>query len=1360
MSDTPSLPKEGDLIGGRFRIVEHLGTGGFGTVFRALQENVGRDVALKFLTPGVAEDPINVERFRREAFHVSQLRHPHTITLFDYGQTEEGLVYMVMEYLDGTALGDMIQNSGALEWPRAAHVFIQVLKSLSEAHRHGLVHRDLKPENIFLCEMFGERDYVKVLDFGVAKMTMMETEGEDQPEDPEEALTKAGRIFGTPMYMAPEQACAEEITPATDVYALGLLLYEMMTGKPPVTGRNRMDVIHKQIRDPVPEMEGDLEDTALGDVIRRACMKAQNRRYQNATEFLEGFVQALRTMQIFPAPEGGTSPEISVTSLTPEGSSPNAVAAEVPTPDVDELRESSHSGSGPPPIPQTAQRKKAPPMVDREDQTTEEEMARRRYSLPLIGREDILAKLTGLVEDAARAASGQIVLLEGESGLGKSRVVRALAKGLEDKAIDATIGHFRRRSLPMEALREALASLWGVAHHERMQVDKVIRQDLNELGGFTDSEIDFIVDFVRPRALDETQLPADSEESGALFARLEHLLLKLSERRPICMVFEDTQYADSATLSFLEYLAVTLRTQSAPIVVLMTLRPEERGLNGDLEQSLRTMSANIGVGFSRIPLKRLRGRDLAVLLDTILPLAPRLKERVGWLSQGVPLHAVQIIRYLRNEGNLVRSGKRWKLREGSPRQIDLPPDLMDLMRLRLDQAIDNYTGAASLKHLLEWMAVLGMRTPVDLLIGVLAESGEVEVDHLDEALRALAEDGIIHQTMHRNLMCVEFDSSLLRESLLEDLAQGWSNRRYHKAAARHKLDFYRDRGLEIPLVEVADHWRQAGEMDKYSDTLFRAAKRSQERFDLRGARERYRELARVLEDEGAHGEVWVETQLALAELTRRFGEFGLAEEYYRRVVDKQGVDAVSRATALRGFAHLLFVQRRNEDALSNYKKALRDSQSVKDVAGVAKALIGLSRVYLMRGDGDEGSKVRDRLEEMLPHLPEGEIAGKVLLHLAEVSQRRGDLGNRYDYLLRAREELEDSSDRQAYSDVLVALGNSLMDPAMNAPDRLNRAGKILREALDVKRSIGDRHGVAEAFRQLGQLEVEFGDYDAALSLLKQSLDIHEALGAPFNLGATRNALAIAYLFTGDYDRADTLFEQAIELFERVGDKIAQSHALFNRGVLALNGKDISRAQSLMREARRMKESEGTSWALFDLRNHLAITAMWLGDWDEAEQILDETLEGVDEGGTDEDRTVARSLLGLLRCFESRLQLAALELGRARADAEDLGLVRVEAFCQANAAFYAKLTEADSTFETAFEQFEDQDVFGTLHRPVWLDFIEAMVQHAVDSERDRQSVRLLRTVAVFFERFGRKEQAERLVEQAVDLDAQLEALRTR
>ncbi|WP_168210914.1 protein kinase domain-containing protein [Persicimonas caeni] len=1396
-SETPSLPQPGDLIGGRFRILEHLGTGGFGTVYKALQENVGREVALKFLTPGVAEDPINVERFRREAYHVSQLRHPHTITLYDYGQTEAGLVYMVMEILDGEALSDIIQNHGALEPPRAAHVFIQVLKSLSEAHRRGLVHRDLKPENIFLCEMFGEHDYVKVLDFGVAKMTLMDADDDDG----EETLTKAGRIFGTPMYMAPEQACAEPITPATDVYALGLLLYEIWTGKPPVTGRNRMDVIHKQIRDPVPELSDDFEKTPVGQVIRTACMKGVDRRYQNAAELLEAFVSALRQMKIFPAPKGGTSPEISVTSLVPEDApgddsthqmTPPSELTTHPARSVNEKARPAKPKATPPPVPpsqakpannstQASPKKSArPPARGRlrrrssqagsrtnsqvggrgmRRQRSRSQPGSPRYQLPLLGREDVLAQLTGIVEDSAAAKSGQIVLVEGESGIGKSRVVRTLEKQLTQQGVAVSIGHFRRRSLPMEALREALAVSWGVAHSERKEVDRVIRNDLNSIGGFSDEEIAFVVDFVRPPALDASQMPTSTEEAGALFARLERLLLKISEQKPFVLMLEDIQYADSATLSFLEYLAVTLRTQAAPIVVMMTLRPEERGFNGDVEQSLRTMNANIGVGFSRVPIKRLRGRHLARLLDAILPLQARIKERIGWLSQGVPLHAIQIIRYLRNEGKLVRQGQRWGLKEGSPRDINLPPDLMDLMHLRLQQAISAHGGSSDLRALLEWMAVLGMRTPVDLLVGVLAATGDVDVEHLDDALGALADEGIIHQTLHRNLMCVEFDSSLLREALLGDLSDRWSNRRLHQQAARHKADFYRDKNLELPLVEIADHWRQAGEMERYQDTLYEAARRSKERFDTRGARERFRELLGVLEEQGDRSDKWVHTHLALAELARRFGEFGLAEDHYRRIIAAGVKERPEGAEALRGFAHLLFVQRRMQEALDFYKRALQASQKKKDVAGVAKALVGLSRVYLMRGDAKEGAKVRDRLEEMLPHLPQGEIAGRVLLHLAEVSQRQGDLSGRYDYLVRARKELEDSQDRQGLSDVLIALGSSLMDPAMNAPDRLQKAGDVLREALEIKRSIGDRHGVAETFRYLGQLEMEHADFLAAESLLQQSLNVHEALGAPFNIGASHNGLGVAYLLNGEFDAAEHHWDQAIELFKRVGDQIAISHTMLNKGILAINRGDVTRAQSLLRESRRIKESFGSSWALFDLRNHLAIAAMWLGEFENAEQILNETLQDVDERGTDEDRTVARSLIGLLRCFQSRLQLAALELGRARADAEDLGIKRVTTFCQANAAFYSRLTEASQNFENLIDEIGDAKLFHTLHRDIWLSLIENMAHHALEQERGRQAVRLLRTVAAFHSRLGDPNRADALERRAQELDAELEALRT-
>jgi len=412
----------------------------------------------------------------------------------------------------------------------------------------------------------------------------------------------------------------------------------------------------------------------------------------------------------------------------------------------------------------------------------------------------------------------------------------------------------------------------------------------------------------------------------------------------------------------------------------------------------------------------------------------------------------------------------------------------------------------------------------------------------------------------------------------------------------------------------------------------------------------------------------------------------------------------------------------------------------------------------MKSDLRAEEKVRKQLEEMLPDLPRGEISGKVLLHLAEVAHRRGQLQKRRDYLVRARKEFDQARDREGLSDALLALGSALTDPAMDAPDRLAEAGKVLRQALEVKRALGDRFGVAEAFRYLGQLEIELGDYDAARGLLQQSLSIHQALGAPFNIGATHNALGVIELYERDYDAAMKHLQTAIDIFKRTGDHIAASHGLMNLGEMEINRGNINRAQSMLREARRMKESMGSSWAVFDIRNHLAICGMWLGEFEDAERLLEETLQNVDEHGTGEDRAVARSLIGLLRCFQSRLQQAALELGRSRADAEDLGIRKVTVFCQANAAFYAGLTESESAYQQLIETVRDEDFFYTLERAVWLEFLVRLATNTAERERDRQTVRLLHTAARFCEEFGRPDRGEALLRLARQLDDELKEAR--
>ncbi len=199
----PNLPnlKPGDLVAGRFRIVEMVGSGGFSVVYRAHQEEMNRFIALKVLKPRAATDARVVERFRREALYASHLSHPNTITLYDYGQTDTGLFYIAMEFLVGMDLSVVVQRGEPMELERVWRILVQCCRSLAEAHRIGLVHRDLKPENVFLVQREEGGESIKVLDFGVSKA--ITTFGNAGPATMA-PLTQEGTVFGTPLYMAPE----------------------------------------------------------------------------------------------------------------------------------------------------------------------------------------------------------------------------------------------------------------------------------------------------------------------------------------------------------------------------------------------------------------------------------------------------------------------------------------------------------------------------------------------------------------------------------------------------------------------------------------------------------------------------------------------------------------------------------------------------------------------------------------------------------------------------------------------------------------------------------------------------------------------------------------------------------------------------------------------------------------------------------------------------------------------------------------------------------------------------------------------------------------------------------------------------
>ena len=293
MSETGGV---GELFGGRFRVLEELGRGGMGAVYRAEQVALGREVALKLMHSYLAQAPGAAERFHREARVLAKLKHPRSVEVYDLGEVEHTL-FIAMEMLHGVGLDEVLHEGGPMQAPRAINVAAQVLDALEAAHDLGIVHRDLKPGNIFLLAPGRETqpgDQVKVLDFGLAFL---------REETGEGRITRQGQTAGTPAYMAPEQCRGEMVDGRSDLYALGCTLYEMLTGAPPFGygEENGMETMAAHLYRPPARPSVIHWDLGVPPPVEEALMKSLAKlprdRFQTAKEMREALFAALEERQ-------------------------------------------------------------------------------------------------------------------------------------------------------------------------------------------------------------------------------------------------------------------------------------------------------------------------------------------------------------------------------------------------------------------------------------------------------------------------------------------------------------------------------------------------------------------------------------------------------------------------------------------------------------------------------------------------------------------------------------------------------------------------------------------------------------------------------------------------------------------------------------------------------------------------------------------------------------------------------------------------------------------------------------------------------------------------------------------------------
>jgi eukaryotic-like serine/threonine-protein kinase len=273
----------GTVLDKKYKLVRQLGDGGMAYVFAAERLHIGDVAAVKLLHPDLAQDALKKRRFQLEAYTTAAVKHPNVVSIFDYDETETGQPYLVLELLNGVTLANKLQRGQILEIGRVVEIVTPICAALNLAHQKSILHRDLKPSNIVLHKLEDGTEMVKLIDFGIVKML-----------NEENGLTQQGFVVGTPEYLSPERYSGRQVDARSDIYSLGILVYRMLTGRVPFTGRTATEILQKHVKQPVPPLRlinGHVSEE-VENVIMRALAKRAEDRQSTTLEFANDLNEA------------------------------------------------------------------------------------------------------------------------------------------------------------------------------------------------------------------------------------------------------------------------------------------------------------------------------------------------------------------------------------------------------------------------------------------------------------------------------------------------------------------------------------------------------------------------------------------------------------------------------------------------------------------------------------------------------------------------------------------------------------------------------------------------------------------------------------------------------------------------------------------------------------------------------------------------------------------------------------------------------------------------------------------------------------------------------------------------------------
>lgn len=1054
---------EGEILANRYRLLDELGRGGMGTVWRAEDLLTRRDVALKRLRAEFVQDARLRRRLRREARAVARLEHPNIVRLYDMGEDDAGAPFLAMEMVRGRPLRAV--GLDTFEWPRLAAYVDQILGALAFAHARGVVHRDLKPDNVVVAKGPQGEEVIKLLDFGFARV-------EDDSDDQLTAVSKD--VFGTPTYMAPEQATGDhEVGPTTDLYSLGVIVWELVTGAPPFIGSSGTAVVVQHVTAAPPPLVArtGLELPAgLEDVLRRALEKEPAQRYDNAGDMR----RALAAL------------DDDDHSMTLVNAQP---LANVTTGERSVILE-----------------------PDPADETGTMTVARTlaRDEGPLVGRDPLQRWVWDGVVRVCEDGAPRALLLEGPSGVGRTRLLAWLRQTLAEGGWMTVAGGRCRpgdaAGALAAALRAALA-LDGVRSDDRADA---VRAALAQLGD--DGRID-------GEALTAFLWPAVTGPGpvGRALRVVEQVVRLVAARRPLLLTLDDLHRADGAQLSVLEHLLLHLAQRPAPVLVVATRRVDATSLlpsttSSDPVGGLLTRRPDL---FELREVTRLDDLSMAQLVQERLPLPPADVEHLVRAGRGNPLYVVQALAWLVDQRAVRAAGQGYALDAAVQA---LPSTLVELMRARLRVALADH--GDDLRALVEWLALLGDTFPFGL-VEALGRRAGVDVVRLETGLDQLVRAGVLVDEAGD---AFSFANHLTREAVLEDLVGRSDAAGLHRRVAETKADWFE--GAPGPAAaDVAGHYASAGETEKALSYLLVAAEHARETFQFASA-----------------------------------GAWYAAAERLAGALPRGGASDAARADILLGVAEIALALRDPQRAGRQAAKLLRWAQQVDDAPRTAAALRLLGEAQVALGRGNEADPALAEAARLLQLEGDARGAARAGLARGRAALQRGALAASRDHFKAARARFAEAGDVRGEAACRRALG----ELAVRAGDRPT-ALEQLTEAVRLAERAGDALLLAQASWRLAELLRQGGQVEAAAARYAVAADAYGAAGNEEGVGRSLRGLGDAQRAQG-HPEARRTYQQAIEAFRRLGDSFQLAICFTQVGRLATDAGDLVGAEASFERA--------------------------------------------------------------------------------------------------------------------------------------------------------------------------------------------------